>query len=411
MKIIAIISRFLLGVVFIFSGFVKAVDPMGSTYKFVDYFNAFGIPSLELLAFPLAILLSTAEFVIGIALFVGLRMRITSWAATLFMVFFTILTFFLAIFNPVTDCGCFGDAIILTNWRTFFKNLIFLIPTAVIFFYREKYNAIFCTKAEWLFVGVFSLFAIIISIYGYRHLPILDFRPYNVGTYIPEKMEIPEGAPQDEYESIFYYEKNGEVKEFNKDNYPWQDTTWKFVDAEHNLIKQGYIPPIHDFIIENETEGDITDVVLYSDGYYLIIVAPTLEKSNINGFMKMNEIASFVQQYNIPTICITSTVNDELLNFKQKINPVFEFYNTDEITLKTIIRSNPGLVLLYKGTIIDKWHFNDLPQLDEINENFIGKSISKYKHNQNTFLIFSLFFLSILILSIYGIIQNYLKRL
>lgn len=411
MKIIAIISRVLLGTVFIFSGFVKAIDPLGSMYKFEDYFNAFGMAFLDILALPLAILLSAAEFIIGIALFVGLKMRITAWAASVFMLFFTILTFFLAIFNPVTDCGCFGDAIILTNWQTFFKNLVFLIPTLFIFLNRNKYNKLYKEVNEWIYLAVFTIFIVSVSIYGYRHLPLIDFRPYTIGTYIPSKMEIPEGAPLDEYESIFYYEKNGEVKKFNKSNYPWQDTTWKFVDAEHILIKQGYVPPIHDFIIENDTEGDITDLVLYSDDYYFLAISPTLEKSDLEGFKKINKIATFYQQYNIPTICLTSSINVDIQKFNTKIDPQFSFFNTDEITLKTMVRSNPGLILLYKGTIINKWHYNDLDEIKLKDDNLISSSILQFKREKNKLLTLIFVFAGIIILSVYRSLKVYFKRL
>jgi uncharacterized membrane protein YphA (DoxX/SURF4 family) len=411
MKITAIISRFLLGIVFIFSGFVKAVDPLGSTYKFIDYFTAFGMPFLEHLALPLAILLSAAEFVIGISLIIGLRMKLSAIAAGAFMAFFTVLTFFLAIFNPVSDCGCFGDAIILTNWQTFFKNLFFLLPTVIIFLYRNKYSTIFDKKVEWLFVSVFSVLIIGVSIYGYRHLPIIDFRPYNIGTYIPEKMEVPESAPQDIYESIFYYEKDGEVRQFTKDNYPWQDTTWKFVDAEHILVKQGYIPPIHDFGIENKDQGDITEEILNKDGYYFLIVSSTLEEANIEGSIRINEFVGFYQQYNISSVCMTSSIHDEISEYKQKVNPLFDFYNTDEITLKTMVRSNPGVVLLHKGTIIDKWHYNDIPLTDELDINLIGNTILKYKDQKDSTLIYAFILFGILVFSFYGIFKNYYKRL
>lgn len=411
MKIIAIISRFLLGIVFIFSGFVKAIDPMGSTYKFIDYFTAFGMPFLEFIALPLAVLLSTAEFIIGICLFFGLRMKITAWAASIFMVFFTILTFFLAIFNPVTDCGCFGDAIILTNWQTFFKNLIFMVPTVIIFIKRNSYDEVFKPITEWIYVAAFSILIIGISIFGYRHLPIIDFRPYSAGTYIQDKMIIPEGAPQDKFESIFYYEKNGEVKEFTKDNYPWQDTTWKFVDAKHILIKEGYKPPIHDFVIENDFDGDITDMVLNAEGYYFLVVASTLDKSNLEGFQRLQDMLDYYKQYEIPGIVLTSSVEEEQIRFTEVSNTNFDFYNTDETTLKTIVRSNPGLVLLHEGTIIRKWHFNDLPSIENLSKNLIGDTIESYIMKKNKAFIYAFSFFSVLLILIFGSIKSYLKKL
>ena len=208
MKYLSLVSRVFVGLVFIFSGFVKAVDPYGSAYKFDDYFAAFGMPWLHFVSLALSFILSGAEFLIGISLFFGIRMKVGSLALTIFMVFFTILTLFLAIFNPVSDCGCFGDAMILTNWETFFKNVIIIIPAIYIFITIKKFPIKLNPSYEWLILAFFGIVIFSVSLFGYRHLPVFDFRPYNVGTYIPSKMEIPADAPQDIYESIMIYEKN-----------------------------------------------------------------------------------------------------------------------------------------------------------------------------------------------------------
>ena len=215
-NIISFISRLILGIVLIFSGFVKGVDPLGSTYKFTDYFNAFNIGFLEPFALVLAIILAAAEFSIGVSLLFRFRYRIGVWAVLVFMSFFTIITFILAITNPVSDCGCFGDAIIMTNWQTFFKNLI-LIPFVLhIFWFRASRKDVFTPPFSWLALMLFTLVFLGIEFHAYRHLPMLDFRPYSVGTYIPEKMSMPEGAPQDEFKTFLYYEKEGTVEESSR---------------------------------------------------------------------------------------------------------------------------------------------------------------------------------------------------
>jgi len=220
MKPIRIAARLIIAPVFIFSGFVKAIDPLGYTYKISDYFDAFGLSFLSPLAFTLAILFSTAELVIGLNLMLGNLMRITSWFLFLFMSFFTILTFIVALTNPVTDCGCFGDALILTNWQTFWKNIGFFVPTIIVFLNRGKYNPLASFTSELRFFAAFTLLGITISVYNYKNLPAIDFRPYKIGTDIPASMIIPEDAEQDSIKLIYIYEKEGVKKEFTVENLP-----------------------------------------------------------------------------------------------------------------------------------------------------------------------------------------------
>jgi uncharacterized membrane protein YphA (DoxX/SURF4 family) len=208
MKTAMLIARIITGLVFIFSGFVKAVDPTGSAIKFEEYFLAFHMDFLMIASLPLSIIQSAAEIMIGLNLIAGIRMKFTAWLLMIFMSFFTLLTFVLALTNPVTDCGCFGDAVKLTNWQTFWKNVLLLIPTLVVFFKRNKYPAITTKLAEWLISAANFLIPVILSVYCLLHEPILDFRPYQIGTVIPDKMTIPEGAPVDKYETMLIYQKN-----------------------------------------------------------------------------------------------------------------------------------------------------------------------------------------------------------
>ena len=388
MKVVQFISRLLVGLLFIFSGFVKAVDPMGSTFKFSDYFLAFGMDSFTGIAFPLAILLSTLEFTVGVALLFNARIKITAYFALIFMLFFTPLTLVLAITNPVSDCGCFGDALVLTNWETFGKNIIILALTLIVFFGRKKIEKQE-TRLEQNLLLVFSLIVSIgISTYSYRHLPLIDFRPYHIGANISDGMIIPEGATADEYRSLFKYEKDGIVKEFDETNYPWQDTTWKFVDSEQIKIKEGYTPPIHDFSISNETDGDITNSVLLNEDYSFVLVSKDLSKINKTSHKKIRELSYFALENNIQFIGLTASGFSEKQRFKIEQDLPFEFYNTDEIQIKTMIRSNPGLLLLKKGTILDKWHFRDFPKVEELKGDLAAHSITKHQTlNINLFII------------------------
>ncbi len=372
-KNLLIVARILLGTVFIFSGFVKGVDPMGSTYKFIDYFTAFGMSSLSPLAFPLAVLLNAAEFTMGLALVLGTRMREASWAVLLFMGFFTILTLILALTNAVSDCGCFGDALVLTNWETFYKNVILMALAVVIFLNRNKYTPVYASAAEWAWLAAGALFIAGITVYSCRHLPILDFRPYSVGTDIIRGMTVPEGMPADKFHTILYYEKDGVVKEFSEEDYPWNDTTWVWKDSKTELVEKGYTPPIHDFSIVTLAGTDITDDVLYNEGYIMLLIAHRLEKADKAALIETNRLAQYFRGNGYGFYCLTSTGITEIETFKTELD--FDFCHTDDITFKTIIRSNPGFVLLKEGTIIGKWHYNDMPETKSLSDNPMSYSI------------------------------------
>ncbi len=405
MKIIRIISRVFVGVIFIFSGFVKDIDPLGSTYKFIDYFEAFHLSFLNFIALPLAVLLSTGELVIGINLLLGIRMRLTSYALLVFISFFSVLTFFLAIYNPVTDCGCFGDAIILTNWETFWKNIIILVPTFIVFFSRNKFNPLYLSNIEWRMTFIFILSGILISVYCYRNLPLLDFRPYKIGANISENMIIPENAPADEYKTLLVYEKNGVRKEFNTENFPWRDTTWKWVETRQILIKKGYEPRIHDFTIVTADGYDITDIVLSDPDYSFLLIADDIAKSSIKAFKKVNKIAeSCLANNNCSFYCLTSSTDEEISSFMDKVKINFDFYFTDEITLKTIIRSNPGLLLIKEGNIIGKWHYNNLPDPNASGQDYFAFVLDSYRKDKNV-LIISLFITGfVMVVSVFHIV-------
>ncbi len=382
-NILTLISRIILGSVFIFSGFVKGVDPLGSAYKFTDYFNAFNLGFLEPLALVLAFSLAALEFLIGISLLFRIRYHLGVWAILVFMSYFTIITFVLALTNPVSDCGCFGDAIILTNWQTFFKNLI-LIPFVLhIFWFRANSQESFKPLFSWLALMVFALAFLGVEIHAYRHLPMFDFRPYSVGTYIPDKMLIPEGAPEDEFKTYLYYEKNGAVQEFTEDNFPWQDTTWTYVDSKHILVKKGYEPPIHDFTIVDDTDMDIASNLLSDNGFTFLMVTTHLGKADSDALEYGSTLAAWCEIAGHSFFCTTASGEKAIEEIRQSINPGLGFHTTDEITLKTIVRSNPGLLLIKQGTILAKWHYHDFPDLDEFQDLLPSLMIANRKALEN----------------------------
>lgn len=376
MKVVKHFSRIVVGIVFVFSGFVKGIDPWGSAYKFTDYFNAMHLEWLIWTALPMGILLAFAEFAIGVALLSNIFMRFTSWLALLFMIFFTGLTLWIAIANPVTDCGCFGDAIVISNWETFYKNIVLILLTVIIFIYRNNMKGLPGKKAGYMLSIILAVVYAGFVVYSYNHLPVFDFRPYKVGVNIHEAMSVPADAPQDEYENIFYYVNNntGEVERFTEENYPWQDTlNYSFHDIESILVQKGYEPPIHDFTIETPEGDDIIDFFLYADNYVFMLIAYDLSKSSLKSQEKINTLANWALGNEMEFICLTSSLPSDSEAFARENGAPYEFFNTDEITLKTIVRSNPGLMVVKDGIIVAKYHYNDIPSPEEFQQNFINK--------------------------------------
>jgi uncharacterized membrane protein YphA (DoxX/SURF4 family) len=373
-KLLKHLARILFGLVFIFSGFVKGIDPLGSTYKFTDYFHAMHLDGLVWTSFPLGVLLAFAEFAIGVAFVFNWRMKFFSWLGLLFMAFFTPLTLWIAVKNPVTDCGCFGDALVITNWQTFYKNLVFTGLALVVIFNRKW----FAEQVKTRLPQILSLitFAVYFGLvyYSYNHLPVFDFRPYKVGANIPDGMKIPEGAAQDVYENIFYYKnKNtGKVEKFNEQNYPWKDTAnWVYDDMESRLIRKGYEPPIHDFEIISPEGENISDFFLYDENYVFMLVSYDLSKASTKNQDKINTLSDWAQSQGYTFICLTSSVPEEAIEYAEMNGASYEFFNADEIMLKTMIRANPGLIVLKNGTVMAKYHNNDIPTPDEFSKEFV----------------------------------------
>ena len=357
------LSRLLIGLLFLFSGFVKAVDPVGGVIKLKDYFEAFNLDFLNGTALTLAIILSSIEFIIGFHILVKIRIKQMAVAAFVMMIFFTLLTFVLAIFNPVSDCGCFGDAIKLTNWDTFFKNLVTLPFAWIIYRSRDRYED---ELAGW---RVFSLslvsiiFTVGISVYSYENLPIIDFRPFKTGTNIPEAMKIPEGALQPEYKTLFILEKNGVKKEFDEINYPYNDTTWVFIDSKTELIKEGYQPPITDFYITNKQGEESTEMILNSDKPVFLMIAPDISTIAPKQVAQLINLSNKCRIKGISFFCVTSSLYDEIMKFELKNRPMFNYLFADEILLETITRGNPGLIIIDRGTILAKYNYVNTPTL------------------------------------------------
>ena len=354
-------SRFLFGLVFVFSGFVKAVDPLGMTYKLQDYFTALGgmFYSLSDNALILAIALSAIELFIGLNLVFAIQIRRTAFFGLLFMLVMTPLTLWIALKNPVSDCGCFGDALKISNWETFSKNVVLLALIIAVLFTTRPHQKFFILWVEWIAMVIFIGTGIGISAYAYNHLPQIDFLPYKKGVNIAEAMKIPENAPTDKYETTFIYEKNGSQKEFSLENYPKDDSTWVFVDQKTTLVEEGYKPPIHDFTIYNQQFEDIVPEIIAYEGYTYLVVMYELNKASDEGAKRVQKLFEKYENTNVRFYVLTASADEDIETFVQKTNVTFPFYKSDPITLKTIIRANPGLVLIKNGTIMGKWHWRD----------------------------------------------------
>jgi uncharacterized membrane protein YphA (DoxX/SURF4 family) len=404
------ISRLIAGIVFVYSGFVKGIDPLGSAYKFTDYFAAFNLGYLEPFSLTFSILLSSAEMLIGILLISGVHMIIASWAVLIFMVFFTILTFIIALLDPVSDCGCFGDAIILTNWETFWKNLVLLVFVIYLFLNRKRFSLFFGKKLpEWITLGGFIVIILGITAYSYYNLPVFDFRPFSIGANIEEKMSIPPDAPGDEYEITLFYQKDGITRPFRVDSLP--DSSWEWVSTESTLINKGYEPPISNFFIESvDTGNDYTYDVLYDQGYTFMLIAYDLNKSsekNISGF---NRLADWSRDNGINFICLTGSPEPVIRNFARRTDASYEFFYSDEITLKTVIRSNPGLVLLKEGTILGKWHHRNIPQPEELKSNLTSWSAEQQQDSKRSLITKGFLLAGLLLLTTLKLIRARITR-
>ena len=365
-RVVANLCRLVLGAVFVFSGFAKAIDPLGTQYKIHDYLEALGLAAvtpdgLTLLA---AVALAAVEFSLGVFVLLAIRRRLVSRLLLALMTVMTLITLWVAVADPVKDCGCFGDAVHLTNTQTLLKNVVLLACALVLARWPLAMYRFVSKSTQWIAINFTILFILLTSLYCLWYLPLFDFRPFHIGANIPKGMEIPKGAEQPQFETTFIMEKNGERKTFTVDNYP--DSTWQFIDSKTVKVKDGYVPPIHDFSIELADGDDITDQVLGHKGYTFLLISPHLETADDSNFGAIDQIYEYAQDQHIPFYCLTASTEEAIQHWEDITGAEYPFCLTDETTLKTIIRSNPGLLLIKDGTIIRKWSHNDLPEPDEL---------------------------------------------
>ena len=382
MKLLREILKIIAGSVFIFSGLSKAIDPSGSMYKFIDYFTAFGLDALDGVSLIAGIALSTLEFVAGFSMISGIRARESVWVMAALMLVFTPLTFVLALNNPVSDCGCFGDALHLTNWQTFYKNLIISAVIIVLLLQRKELERKFCRRLMLNLIISVSVLFIVFSIYNYKYLPVVDFRPYAEGVSIMEGKSIPEGAPVDEYDITLIYEKDGTEQEFTLENYP-SDTSWTFVDQRSKLVKKGYTPPIHDFILTDIDGIDLTDEILNYDGFTIMMISTRIGDAGPEDISFGSELAEQAISAGFRFSLLTySGTEDALSQFPPEV-----YLSGDETMLKTVIRSNPGYILMKEGIILKKWPHLTMPEVPELVEKMNRYGHAKKDNNNLIFIL------------------------
>ena len=361
-KWIVNICRFILGATFVFSGFVKAVDPLGTYYKIQDYLAAFGMQQLlpDIVPLLMSVLLAVLEFAVGMHLLLGIKRRFTTRLALLIMLVMTPLTLYLALTNPISDCGCFGDALVLTNWQTFGKNVVLLTCAIVLMITPWAMVRFLTKKMEWTLSNYCIVFALALAGYCLATLPIIDFRPYKIGNNIREGMEIPEGAKPTIFDTRFIMEKDGVKQTFTVDNYP--DSTWTFVSAETVVVEKGYEPPIHDFMMESlETGEDITDEVLDDPGYTFLLITHRTEEADEGNIDLINELYEYCLENGYKFYALSSSSAEAIELWRDRTGAEYPFCIMDDITLKTMVRSNPGLMLIKGGVILNKWPSSQLP--------------------------------------------------
>ena len=377
MKQLVSISRILVGVLFIISGLIKANDALGFSYKLDEYFVVFHMEFLNGAGLAIAMLICIFEVALGVALLVGYRMVLVSWLMLLMILFFSFLTFYSAYFDVVKDCGCFGDALKLKPWESFYKDVVLLVLILIIFVKRKNIKPLIGDK----FAGFMSAAGLILTTWFtwhcYTHLPVKDFRPYAIGKNITEGMTLPPGAITDSVVMVFIYKdkKTGAQVEAGMDQVSTYsgNEQYEFVDRLDKVVREGDKAAIHDFAIKDAEDNDLTSDFLSRPDYVFMLIAYDLTKADVKAQDKVNALAAACQKNDFEFFGLTSTIPTETDKFRHDHQNMFPYYFCDGTALKTIIRSNPGLVLLKQGTVIDMWHHNDFPTYEELNAKYLLK--------------------------------------
>ncbi len=362
MKVLVGVSRIFVGVLFIISGLIKLNDPVGFSFKLGDYFapEVLNLPFLEPYALVIAVLVVILEVLLGVMLIVGYAKKFTLWSLLLMIVFFTFLTFYSAYFNKVTDCGCFGDALKLTPWESFSKDVVLLVLILVLYKGSRYIQPFFSKGVRSITVFISLILCLWLGLHVLEHLPVIDFRAYKVGTNITKGMQTPADAPRAVYQYNWSFDVDGQQKTvINRGEDPKIDGT--LLGVETSVLQKGYEPPIHDFSIERDGTDYTTQML--EEEHLLVVIAYNLNVAQNDGFIAIKEATDTALEKGYTVIGISASSTPETEKLAAKYDLDFKFYFCDMTALKTIIRSNPSIMSLEKGTILQKLHFNDVDQL------------------------------------------------
>ncbi len=372
------ISRIFMGILFMFSAFVKGVDPLGTAYKIEEYMHVFGFEWAVCFALPLSILLCTLEFLVGVLILTNTCKKPAKWLLLLMMSFFLVTTFIDALTNNVSDCGCFGDAVKLTNWQTFWKNVVLMIPSLFIFCYQntKKETWIPSKLKDWVVLLIGAAAMISFCLYNYYNESVIDFRPWKVGNHMMPK-------EKEEIKSFVIYrnKQTGEKMEFPSVDLMkyYQDTVWR---ADWEFVDSKVIDPNEiaapGFSMLGPDGSDHAKTLIGSPDYIFIATSYNLKDMSHKGIEELGELLEDVSEKGYHLVFLTSALPEEVDAFKTDYKGFenVDFYFADDKAIKTMIRSNPGLMLMKNGTILGKWHYRNIPDLDDIP---FGKLSNKYK--------------------------------
>lgn len=379
------ISRIFVGLLFIFSGLIKANDPMGFGYKLQEYFHVFNLTALNDYSALIAIIICAFEIILGVLLLLGIARNSVAWGLLLLILFFTFLTFYSAFFNVVTSCGCFGDAIPLTPWQSFIKDLILLVFIGIIFSKRHKITPLFQSSFANNFITLLTvLFAFGAGIYTYVYLPVIDFLPYKVGNHLPSLMKAPEGAAQDEFEHIYSLKnkQSGESKKVTDKEYMsqkiWEDENWEIVgEPQTKLVKKGYQVAIPDLMISDNAGQNVTEEIIENPHFNFLVTSIDVTKFSPADFLALDRInqtiKSLSEDYNLRAILLTSSAAADIDYLNDQLDLVLETFYVDGIPLKSMVRSNPGVMLMQNGVVIQKWSKETFPSKEELIQQYLNK--------------------------------------
>jgi uncharacterized membrane protein YphA (DoxX/SURF4 family) len=352
------IVRIVLGLVFIFSASMKGVDPLGTAYRVQDYLGAYSMEWLNPYSLAISIFLITVEFLLGVALLLRLKAKLAALGMLLIMIFFTVVTYFDARYNLVPDCGCFGDAVKLSNWGTFYKNIALIVLALIVFIKRRSLVVKMAGWAQYVVLFIITGGFVWFIFYNYNHLPMLDFRDWKVGRDMKTENE-------DAAKTYLVYKniETGELAEYTSENLPWKDTVWRkqweFVDQRYDdseVLKK------HHLIIESANGNDFTTAILENPDYQLLLISYDVETASSEGMLKFSSLIETVLNQGVSVALLTATDPETLQKYFEVYSMRYPVFFSDDIELKAMIRSNPGLVLMKDGFVLNKWHYNDFPE-------------------------------------------------